>query len=183
MVTSQKEVILMKSIKLVSMILTTALMASALCACSSNKAANNGGDKNTPATTAAAGVETNAPAVDERVKIASENGKTIFTVDPSFKLKPNTWLGVVPAGKEYKTEGEADEVDLIWINPDTYEENQTTPYKFSYDNNDLAGIGDGDYLMVLCENDDDESSKVFFYFPISIKGGSIKVDLSKIIFN
>ena len=174
----------MKSIKPVSIILAAALMASALCACSSNKAANNGGDKNTPATTAAAaGVETNAPAVDERVKIASENGKTIFTVDPSFKLKPNTWLGVVPAGKEYKTEGEADEVDLIWINPDTYEEGQTTPYKFSYDNNDLAGIGDGDYLMVLCENDDDEASKVFFYFPISIKGGKITVDLSKIVFN
>ena len=174
----------MKSTQPVSMILAAALMASALCACSSNKAANNGGDKNTPATTAAAaGAETNAPAADNRVKFASENGKTIFTIDPSFKLKPNSWLGVVPAGKEYKTEGEADEVDLIWINPDAYEENQTTPYKFTYDNNDLAGIGDGSYLMVLCENDDEESSKVFFYFPITIKGTTITVDLSKIVIN
>lgn len=167
----------MKSIKLVSIILAAALMASALCACSSKK----GGDKNTPATTVAAAGETNA--ADNRVKFSSENGKTIFTFDPSFKIKPSTWLGVVPTGKDYKNEGEADEVDLIWINPDTYEDGQTTPYKFTYDNNDLASIGDGNYLMVLCEDDDDESSKVFLSFPITIKGTSITVDLTKLVVN
>ena len=167
----------MKSIKLVSIILAAALTASALCACSSKK----GGDKNTPATTAAAAGETNA--ADNRVKFSSENGKTIFTIDPSFQLRPNSWLGVVPAGKDYKNEGEADEVDLIWIYPDTYEDGQTTPYKYTYDNNDLASVGDGSYLMVLCENDDDESSKVFLSCPITIKGTSITVDLSKLVVN
>ena len=83
--------------------------------------------------------------------------------------------------KDYKNEGEADEVDLIWISPDTYEDGQTTPFKFTYDNEDLARIGDGDYLMVLCEDDDDESSKVFLSFPITIKGTSITVDLSKLV--
>ena len=169
----------MKSTKLVSIILAAALMTSALCACSSKK----GGDKNTPATTAAAAGDSNAQATDNRVKFASENGKTIFTFDPSFKIKPNSWLGVVPAGKDYKNEGEADEVDLIWISPDTYEDGQTTPFKFTYDNEDLARIGDGDYLMVLCEDDDDESSKVFFSFPITIKGTSITVDLTKLVVN
>jgi len=169
----------MKSIKLVSIVLAAALMASALCACASKK----GGDKNTPATTAAAAGDSNAQATDNRVKFASENGKTIFTFDPSFKIKQNSWLGVVPTGKDYKNEGEADEVDLIWINPDKYEDGQTTPFKFTYDNNDLASIGDGDYLMVLCEDDDDESSKVFLSFPITIKGTSITVDLSKLVVN
>lgn len=173
----------MKSIKMVSIVLAAALMASALCACASKKDSNNGGDKNTPATTAAAAGDSNAQATDNRVKFASENGKTIFTFDPSFKIKPSTWLGVVPTGKDYKNEGEADEVDLIWINPDTYEDGQTTPYKFTYDNNDLASIGDGNYLMVLCEDDDDESSKVFLSFPITIKGTSITVDLTKLVVN
>jgi len=169
----------MKSIKLVSIVLAAALMASALCACASKK----GGDKNTPATTAAAAGDSNAQATDNRVKFASENGKTIFTFDPSFKIKPNSWLGVVPTGKDYKNEGEADEVDLTWISPDTYEDGQTTPFKFTYDNEDLARIGDGDYLMVLCEDDDDESSKVFLSFPITIKGTSITVDLTKLVVN
>ena len=167
----------MKSIKLVSIILAAALMASALCACSSKK----GGDKNTPATTAAAAGETNA--ADNRVKFSSENGKTIFTIDPSFQLRPNSWLGVVPAGKDYKNEGEADEVDLIWIYPDTYEDGQTTPYKFTYDNEDLASIGNGEYIMVLCENDDDPDSKVFLYFPVKITGIIITADLSKLVIN
>lgn len=173
----------MKSTKLISIILAAALMASALCACSSKKDANNGG-KNTPATTAApAGGETNAQAADNRVKFSSENGKTIFTVDPSFKILPNSWMGIVPAGKAYKTEGEADEVDLLWVNPDAFEEGQTTPAKFVFDNNDFSGVGNGDFIMVLCENDDDEASKVYLYFPITINGTSVTADLSKLVVN
>ena len=37
--------------------------------------------------------------------------------------------------------------------------------------------------MVLCEDDDDESSKVFLSFPITIKGTSITVDLTKLVVN
>lgn len=175
----------MKSVKLVSMILAAALMASALCSCSSNKGNGNGGNKNTPATTAAAaaGGETAAPIVGNKVNFTSENGKTIFTVDPSFKILPNSWMGIVPAGKEYKTEGEADEVDLLWVNPDAFEEGQTTPAKFVFDNNDFEGTGNGDYIMVLCENDDDEASKVYFYFPVTINGSTLTADLSKIVIN
>jgi ABC-type Fe3+-hydroxamate transport system substrate-binding protein len=173
----------MKSIKLVSIVLATALMASVLCACASNKDSNNGGDKNTPATTAAAAGDSNAQATDNRVIVSGEGNKIVFTIDSSFKLKPNSWLGIVPAGRDYKTEGEADEVDLIWINPDTYEEGQTTPFKFTYDNEDLARIGNGEYIMVLCENDDDPDSKVFLYFPVKITGIIITADLSKLVIN
>ena len=171
----------MKSTKLVSIILAAALMTSALCACSSNKG-NNGG-KNTPATNAAAGNQNNAKSASNSVSYSSEGGKTIFTVDPSFSLHPNSWMGIVPAGKAYKTEGEADEVDLLWVNPYEFEEISSSPAKFVFDSADFAGVGEGNYIMVLCENDDDESSKVFFYFPITIKDGTITADLSKLVVN
>ena len=173
----------MKNIKPVSIFLAAALMVSALCACSSKKAANNGGGNNTPATTAAAGGENNAKAADNSVKFSTQDGKTIFTVDPSFKLHTYSWMGIVPAGKAYKTEGEADEVDIIWMNPDAFEEGQTAPAKFVFDNNDIEGVGNGDYIMVLCENDDDEASKVYLYFPITINGSTLTADLSKLVIN
>lgn len=174
----------MKNSKL-TCVLLAAIMMFALCACSSGKSSQNANAQNKPAaeTKADAGSNGNSASKDSSVKVSSSGGNYIFTVDPSYKIKQESWMGICPAGKSYKTEGEADEDDIIWMNPQPFEEGKNAPYEFHFNEEDIKSIEDGDYTMVLCEDDDVETSKCYLYFPITIKGSTLTADFSKIVIN
>lgn len=169
----------------VACVLLAGIMTIALGACSSGKSSTNANSQNKPAaeTAADAGNNSNSASKDSGVKISNSGGYYIFTVDPSFKITSNSWMGICPAGKSYKTEGEADEDDIIWMNPQPFEEGKAVPFEFHFNEEDIKGIEDGDYTMALCEDDDVESSKCFLYFPVTIKGSTITADFSKIVIN
>ena len=92
-------------------------------------------------------------------------------------------MGICPAGKSYKTEGEADEDDIMWMNPQPFEEEKNAPYEFHFNEEDISKIEDGEYTMVHCEDDGEESSKCYLHFPITIKGSTLTADFSKIVIN
>ena len=174
----------MKNTKFVCALLA-GIMIFALCACSSGKGGQNTNAQNKPAaeSKADAGNNGNSAAKDSSVKVTNSGGYYIFTVDPSFKITSSSWMGICPAGKSYKTEGEADEDDIIWMNPQPFEEGSNAPYEFHFNEEDIKGVGDGEYTMVLCEDDDVESSKCYLYFPVKISGSTITPDFTKMVIN
>lgn len=175
----------MKNSKIVCALLAGIMMISALCACSSGKATKDTEERSKPAAETKAEEEKadNTAAKDSGVKMSTSDGYIIFKVDPSFNVIENSWMGICPAGKSYKTEGEADEDDIMWTSPEYVEEGKNKPFEFWFYEEDITGIEDGEYTMVLCEDDGLESSKCFFYFPITIKGSKINADFSKIVIN
>ena len=175
----------MKNTKIFCALLAGIMMLSALCACSSGKGTQNNNNQSKPAADIEVeDVDTNnAASKDVGVEVSSSDGYIIFKVDPSFRVKDVSWMGICPAGKSYKTEGEADEDDIMWMNPEYIEEGKNDPFEFRFYEEDIKSIEDGEYTMVLCEDDGDESSKCFFYFPITIKGSKITPDFSKIVIN
>lgn len=108
--------------------------------------------------------------------------KLIFYVSPEFELKQDAWLGVVPAGKDYKKEVDADEVDIYYVYVANSEKKASDKYCFEYLLEDIAGLDDGNYSIVLCDTDDD-TGKVLLQFPVEIKGKDLKPDFSKIKVN
>ncbi|MBR6110227.1 MAG: hypothetical protein IKQ36_10895 [Clostridia bacterium] len=162
--------------KLLTAILVLAMVI-AFIGCGSKPAGDNpGGNQNDPAGAADGGngANTETPAVG----FTKDGESIIFTVDPSIKLVENSWLGIVPAGVEYRNEADADEADIFWAYPENMDKKPGDKYIFRVGTEDVAGIEDGNYSMVLCDNDDE--GKVILQFPITIKGSELTADFSKI---
>ena len=174
----------MKNSKIVCALLAGIIMLSALCACSSGKGTQKNDEQNKPAAeTEAKEANSNGGAAnDSNVKVSTSDGYIIFKVDPSFNVTEASWMGICPVGN-YKTEGEADEVDIMWMNPEYIEGGKKVPFEFHFSEEDISNIEDGEYTMVLCEDDGIESSKCFLHFPITIKGSKITSDFSKLVIN
>lgn len=117
----------------------------------------------------------------DRIGLSKEDEYYVFKVSPTIRLDENSWLGVVPAGKEYRDEVDADEVDVYWTNPENFRKEADEPYVFRVYFTDIEGIEDGSYSMVLCDNDDE--GVVILQFPIVIKGADLTADLSKLKVN
>ncbi len=116
------------------------------------------------------------------VLLSREDGETVFRVSPEFRLEADSWMGVVPAGKVYATEPEADEDDITYVYPGNYWDKPAgEPYEFRFSDVDIEWIEDGEYAMVLC--DGDEEGAVILQFPITIKGAAITPDFSKLRVN
>ncbi len=62
--------------------------------------------------------------------VSSETGAyATIKVSADVELDDNTaWLGLCPAGTDYITELEADEVDVVWFYPDDREEGEAYIY-------------------------------------------------------
>lgn len=56
----------------------------------------------------------------DKIGFSKEGEFLVFKVSPAIKLYENSWLGITPAGKEYKNEVDADEVDVFWTYPEDY---------------------------------------------------------------
>ena len=115
----------------------------------------------------------------DQIGLSKEDEFLVFKVSPTIKLNENGWLGIVPAGKEYRKEPDADEVDIFWTYPENYHDKKTDEaYIYRINTADIEGIEDGSYSMVLCDNDDE--GLVILQFPIEIKGADLSADLSKL---
>ena len=138
----------------------------------------NGGNPNS----AAAGSDStpNGGASDQ-VGFSKDGESVVFKVSSKIKLNENSWLGIVPAGTEYKNEVDADEVDVFWAYPENFNKKADEDYIFRVDAVSIENIEDGNYSMVLCDNDDE--GVVILQFPIVIKGANITADFSKLKFN
>ena len=120
--------------------------------------------------------------VSDQIGLSKEGEFLVFKVSPTIKLDENSWLGIVPAGKEYRNEADADEVDIYWTYPENFNDRKADEaYIFRIDTANVEGIEDGSYSMVLCDNDDE--GLVILQFPIVIKGANLTADLSKLKVN
>ena len=45
------------------------------------------------------------------------------------------------------------------------------------------GLEDGDYVMVLCDSDDENVGKVLLYIPAKISGDKVTLEYDKVVFN
>ena len=115
----------------------------------------------------------------DQIGFSKEDEFLVFKVSPTIKLDENGWLGIVPAGKEYRKELDADEVDLYWTYPENFHDKKADEaYIYRINTADIEGIEDGSYSMVLCDNDDE--GVVILQFPIVIKGAVLTADLGKL---
>ena len=114
----------------------------------------------------------------DKIGFEKEGEYIVFKVNPAVKLDENAWLGITPAGVEYKTEAEADEEDIIWTSIDNPDKAPSESWVFKFYSEDIEAIEDGDYSMVLCDNDDE--GNMVLLFPIVISGSDIAPDLTKI---
>lgn len=83
----------------------------------------------------------------------------------------SAWLGLCPAGKDYITEIEADDVDVIWFNADAREEND--PYIFACD---FSSVEDGKYALVVATSDDENVGYIVIQLEMSKKGDKLDFD-------
>lgn len=81
----------------------------------------------------------------------------------------SAWLGLCPAGKDYVTELEADDVDVIWYNADATE-NETDPHVFSCDFTDVA---DGTYALVVATSDDENVGYIVIQLEMTKQGDTL----------
>ena len=115
------------------------------------------------------------------VGVSSVNGTYTFEFAPGLGLKEDSWLGLVPADKECFTSDEANEVQIFWMGPNTYSGAADEKVKYIYSSEDIASIPEGEYIMVLC--DSDNNGKVVLQFPITVRGAELIPDLSQVKVN
>lgn len=146
---------------------------------SGGEAANTKTEQNAPAdgNNAAEDIAPGNAGDDFEVKSNSEG--VIFRVNHNIKLKEDAWLGVVPKGKEYTNEVDADEVDIYYSYYSNNEKKDSEDYEFFYDPN---CIEDGEYSMVLCDTDGDDG-KVLVQFDMKKSGKDITPEFSTAKYN
>lgn len=154
-------------------------------------AACGGKPQNTPnnGETAAPGSNSDAEnsgnsVASDKIGFKKDGEYVVFKVNGGFKLTDSAWLGIVPAGVEYKSEAEADEVDIHYEYPWEFENmKEGDDYLFKISTYSIENIEDGNYIMVLCDNDDESVGAIVLQFPIVIKGSEITADFSKLKIN
>ena len=161
-------------------------MSVALFGCG-KKDTNKGGGETTKAaaqaTEKAGGNSGGVASAASKFKFAVQGEKLAFTVDNGFALKQDAWLGFCPGTKGFVNEVDADEVDVLYAYQ-TEEEGrkETDPYLFEFDVSSIEALEDGDYILVLCDTDED-TGKVLVYIPAKISGTTVTLDYDKAVFN
>ncbi len=108
------------------------------------------------------------------VSSAPASDKVIVNIAADVKFDDETgWLGLCPAGKDYITEAEADDADVIWFGFDAHDEG--TPYVF---NCDFSSVEDGNYAVVLTSSDDESVGYVILQLGLTKNGNSVTFDYS-----
>lgn len=116
---------------------------------------------------------------DIGVTVTHKDGKTIFTVDQSLGIKNDAWVGFCPGTKGYvnETDADANQVAYAYLGYDEVEDT----YNFEFDDETISGLGDGDYVVVVC--DSDAEGKVILYIPAVIQKSNVTCDFSKTVIN
>ncbi|MCQ2433351.1 MAG: hypothetical protein MJ175_12170 [Clostridia bacterium] len=85
----------------------------------------------------------------------------------------SAWLGLCPVGKDYITELEADDVDVVWFNYEGREDGD--PYVFACD---FSTVEDGTYALVVASSDDESVGYIMMQLEMTKKGDSVTFDYS-----
>lgn len=91
-------------------------------------------------------------------------------ISSDIKFDDSTaWLGLCPAGKDYITELEADDVDVIWYNEEGREE-ESDPHVFACD---FSDVEDGTYALVVTTSDDENIGYVVIQLEMTKSGDTL----------
>ena len=104
-----------------------------------------------------------------------------FRVASQIKLNEDAWLGFIPGNVKYKEEAEADEYDVLYAYICNEDKKEAEDYRFEFSLEQIDGLDDGDYTIVLC--DSDSEGKVVLYFPAAVKGSVVTPDFDKLTMN
>ena len=103
----------------------------------------------------------------------TENYATI-KINESIKMDDSSaWFGLCPTGKDYITELEADEVDVIWWGMEPKEDIQVGPSVFACD---MTDVEDGTYAAVVATSDDENVGYVVIQLEMTKKGDKLTFD-------
>ncbi len=90
----------------------------------------------------------------------------------------SAWLGLCPAGTDYVTEEEADEVDVIYYYYDYREEGE--PYVYTCD---FSEVEDGTYALVVTSSDEAEIGRVLIQLSMTKSGDKLTFDYTNSKYN
>ena len=125
-------------------------------------------------------VQDDAYSEESVVGFSSKGGTIVFNVDGGFDLYEDAWLGFCTGTKGFKDEVDADEYDVAYTYFDA-EKSTASKYVFEFEKDYVGSLEDGNYIVVLCDSDDE--GKVILYFPAVKNGDDIKCDFDKITIN
>lgn len=171
--------------KLCALVLTAAMLLS-FAACAKKDTSKDTKATEAEQSQAAADDKDNGDAgkaADAGVEFAQKGGKIVFTVDSKLALLQDAWLGFCPGTKGFTKEGDADEVDVLYAYIANGDKADGDNYLFEFENDQIDGLDDGDYVMVLCDSDDESVGKVLLYIPAKISGSNVTLDYDKIVVN
>lgn len=104
---------------------------------------------------------------------ATTSNYATIKVDSKIKMDDTSaWLGLVPSGKDYITELEADEVDIIWWGLEP-RESDSDPYVWACD---FESVEDGKYDVVVATSDDENVGYIAIQLSMEKKGDKITFD-------
>lgn len=104
---------------------------------------------------------------------ATTSNYATIKVDSKIKMDDTSaWLGLVPSGKDYITELEADEVDIIWWSLEP-RESDSDPYVWACD---FESVEDGKYDVVVATSDDENVGYIAIQLSMEKKGDKITFD-------
>lgn len=106
----------------------------------------------------------------------ADEERILFSVSTDFEIESDAWLGVIPTGKIYENEVDADEVDIIYTYCENLDEENAAMYIFAFEKSNFFGIEDGIYDMILCSSDNAETGKVLIQIGLEKNGESIVLD-------
>ena len=167
--------------KIVALILVCA-MSFALFGCGKKDDKKDGGDS-TKATTQAADKGSDDASGSNDVQFSQKGGQTVFTVDAGLDLKQDAWLGFCPGTKGFVKEADADEVDVLYAYIANGDKKSSDDYLIEFGDDQIDGLEDGDYILVLCDSDDEAVGKVLLYIPCKLSGSKVTLDCDKIVIN
>lgn len=169
--------------KLAIVLATIMVLSLTACGSSANEGSQTSSAAGTTSTTSGTtghaetsqGVSIGLSPVEAAFHPATSGSYATIKVDSSVPMDDETgWLGLCPAGKDYITELEADEVDEIWFNYDTREAD-TDPYVFACD---FEPVADGTYALVVATSDDENVGYVVIQLTMEKKGDKLTFDYS-----
>ncbi len=168
--------------KRVIALIVVCAMSFALFGCGKKDDKKDGGDS-TKATTQAADKGSDDASGSNDVQISQKGGQTVFTVDAGLDLKQDAWLGFCPGTKGFVKEADADEVDVLYAYIANGDKKSSDDYLFEFADDQIDGLEDGDYILVLCDSDDEAVGKVLLYIPCKLSGSKVTLDYDKIVIN
>lgn len=159
--------------KKIILLLVVAVLTITMTACGSKEVKDEPKKENNTVQNEKTNIENGVNSVELVFHPATTSNYATVKVDSKIKMDDTSaWLGLVPQGKDYITELEADEVDIIWWGLEP-RENDDDPYVWACD---FETVDDGKYDVVIATSDDENVGYVVIQLSMEKKGDKITFD-------